>query len=331
VVGVLGTIAAIALATAILANELPPPVSPIDPSEDNGVPLSAHPGMVAMYAVALAAYAGAAVGFARRAERTGDPLMGWLAAGMVLAGFARLNYALFPTAYSAWVYTGDILRICSSLALFAGLAAEVARYERGMARAAVLDDRRRIARDLHDGLAQELSFIANESRRARRAPGVPERESAVLDRIATAAQRALDESRDAILALSRDDDEPLDAALARAAEDVAGRMGGDVRLELDPRAELAPAARDALVRIVREAMTNAFRHGRASAVEVTLSVGSGIRLEVSDDGAGFDPAAEERGGGFGLTSMRERAEALGGELLVMSRPGEGARVEVVLP
>ncbi len=83
---------------------------------------------------------------------------------------------------------------------------------------------------------------------------------------------------------------------------------------------------------VSEAVTNAVRHGNADEVTVELSNGDGIRLCVVDGGTGFDPSEAGRPGhGFGLTSMRERAEALGGRLTIDSRPGAGTRVEVSLP
>ena len=89
-------------------------------------------------------------------------------------------------------------------------------------------------------------------------------------------------------------------------------------------------AREALIRIVREAVTNAARHGHATEVRVELENGNGLRLVVADDGQGFDSDAP-RGGGFGIIGMRERAEALGGVFTLSSEPGEGTAIEVVLP
>jgi signal transduction histidine kinase len=111
------------------------------------------------------------------------------------------------------------------------------------------------------------------------------------------------------------------------------RSGMRVRLDLQPAVDAPPAVREAFARIVREATSNAARHGRAREVEVSLSAEDGLRLAISDDGDGFDPAAPPRraGGGFGLTSMRERTETLGGEFSVTSSPGKGTRVEVVVP
>jgi signal transduction histidine kinase len=84
-----------------------------------------------------------------------------------------------------------------------------------------------------------------------------------------------------------------------------------------------------LLRIVREAVTNAARHGEAGQITVRLSNGRGLHLEVKDDGKGFDPV--DRRGGFGLESMRERAIALGGEFRLDSSPGHGTEIQVVLP
>jgi signal transduction histidine kinase len=87
------------------------------------------------------------------------------------------------------------------------------------------------------------------------------------------------------------------------------------------------------VRIVREAVANAARHGRAGRIAVSLTCSHELRLSVADDGCGFDPATRPThpDAGFGLLSMGERAEALGGSLAVRSAPGAGATIEVVLP
>jgi signal transduction histidine kinase len=149
-------------------------------------------------------------------------------------------------------------------------------------------------------------------------------------RIASAADRALDESRRAIAALTRPLDEPLAAVLADVAADVAGRVGLELELDLPEEAVVSPQTREALLRIVREAVTNATRHGGASEISVELAAGEGLRLRVQDNGRGFDAEAVN-GYGFGLTSMRERAEALGGSLTLGPRAGGGTTVEVSLP
>lgn len=226
--------------------------------------LDAHPTLLVLQLVALLLFTAAPVGFLRRAEATGDVLLRWLAAGSLLAAFSRLHYALYPSIYSEWVYTGDVLRLGFYAMLLAG-----------------------------------------------------------------AADRALDESRRAIAALSRDGDDPLDLALAQATHEVAERVGASVKLDLQAGADLAPAQRESLIRIAREAVSNAGRHSGARDVAVCLAVNGRVELRVRDHGIGFDPAATPHGR-FGLVSMRERAEALGAEFQIISSPGGGTSVEVIL-
>ncbi|HEX2505249.1 MAG TPA: ATP-binding protein, partial [Gaiellaceae bacterium] len=131
-------------------------------------------------------------------------------------------------------------------------------------------------------------------------------------------------------ALTRPVDEPLDVALLQAAEEVAHRVGTQVRFDGERVVDVPGDTREALIRIVREAVANAGRHGGAARVSIELANGNGLRLRIIDDGAGFVPGLT-RPGGFGLVSMRERAEALGGSLILESEPGEGTTVEVLVP
>ena len=105
---------------------------------------------------------------------------------------------------------------------------------------------------------------------------------------------------------------------------VGDRLGVPITLTLDEAVVVAPAVRDGLVGVAREAVTNAARHSGSPTVQVTLSH---RRLTVGDDGSGFDPAYG-RPGGFGLTSMRERADAIRAALTITSAPGHGTCVEV---
>ena len=218
----------------------------------------------------------------------------------------------------------------SALALFGTVVAVRRRARDGRhVNAAVECERRRIARDIHDSLAQDLAFIAARVRVLERDPTASVR----LDHLAIAATRALEHSRTTISTLTRPLDEPLDAALARNATEVAERHGGHADLHLQPGVVVPPATRESLVMILREAVANAMRHGRAGSVDVSLSQQSWLRLRVTDDGRGFDAAARAArpDAGFGLQSMEERAQALGGGLVVRSAPGAGTTIEVVLP
>ncbi|HXG77025.1 MAG TPA: ATP-binding protein, partial [Gaiellaceae bacterium] len=319
-------LAGIAAGVALAGTRLPVGVE-TELAGDPGRPhLDGHPAVLAVQLVTMALFAAAAVGFARRAARTGDELLRWLALGAVFGAFARVNYFLYPSLYSDWVYTGDVFRLLFYGSLLVGAAREIHGYWRSLAHTAVLEERRRIARDLHDGAAQELAFIL---RRLRALRGV---EEALVAPVLAAAERGLEESRRAIAALSRPLDEPLDRALAAAVEHVAARAGVRLVLDLAENVRVAPDLREGLVRIACEAVNNAATHSGAGLVRVELENGDAIRLRVEDEGAGFDPAslAPSAGRGFGLASMRERAEQLGARLTIDTRPGAGTRVEVEL-
>ena len=279
--------------------------------------------MLVSQALGMALYGIAAFGFARRAERTADELMAWLAAASTLAAFSRLNYFLFPSLYSAWVYTGDFLRLGFYGLILAGALREIAAYQHELAEIAVLRERRRIARELHDGLAQELVFIKSQAGRLR------DHDASRAAQIRAAADRALDESRHAILTLARPVDVTLDTSVAQAAEDSAGREGIDLKLELAPGVRAPDAVHETLMRIVREAMANAVRHGGAKSVTVRLANADGLQLSIEDDGSGL--GASENNPGFGLVSMRERAHALGGDFQISERAGGGVCVKVRMP
>ena len=281
--------------------------------------------VLVLQGVFFALYAAAAVGFAWRARARRDELLMWVAAAAALSAVARVDYALFPSLDPRYVSLGDIMRLVSFLILAVGILREAAVAQRRAADARVFEERRRLARDLHDGLAQELAYIRVESQReGATAPGVG-------DRLAAAATRALEESRVAIAALSRPADEPLADTLLHAAQGVAGRAGATVTCDAEGDRRVDDDTCNALVRIVREATTNAVRHGQAQTVRLVVRTGPPLLVTVTDDGSGFDPGQADRGDSFGLTSMRERAETLGGTLTVSSWPGGPTRVEVRLP
>jgi signal transduction histidine kinase len=277
----------------------------------------------------------AGVTFARRAAREGDELQFWLGLGATIAGVGYLNYVLFPSIYTDFLYAGDIFRIAAVIAWGVGTIRVIGAYQTAYAESAVLDERRRVARDLHDGVAQELSFISSQmhwligetKRNGGRSDGFRETSGLIME----AVQRALDESRGAISALSRPVHEPLHLALAHTAEEVTGRLGANLELRLDDRIAVTPQSEEALTRILREAISNAVRHGRARTVTVELHNGDGIHLKVSDDGTGFDPSSPTSESSYGLISMRERTETLGGVFKLSAQPGHGTSVEVRLP
>jgi signal transduction histidine kinase len=273
------------------------------------------------------ALAAAATGFAIRAARRQDPLLAWMAAGVALLGVSRADYALFPSEFSNYIYIGDFIGLAGFLTLVAGAAVETLGAQKAVAEAAVKEERRRLARDLHDGLAQELAFITAQTRRlfgSRNGAGGGEE-------LLAAAERALEESRLAISGLIRRGNEPLERTMTQAATSTAARAGVEVAFDIAPGIDVSPDVRQALLRVQSQAIVNAAVHGRARVVRIRLRAEPRLLLSVVDDGQGFDPAAPRRADSFGLASMEERAQALGGELKVESSPGAGTRIELVLP
>ncbi|MFD8145009.1 sensor histidine kinase [Streptomyces sp. NPDC059708] len=208
--------------------------------------------------------------------------------------------------------------------------AELAVAERG---AGILAERERLAREIHDTLAQGLSSIQLLLRAAERT--LPEDAPAAehIARAREAAQENLAEARRFVRALTPPDLEhgSLAAALERLCS---GAPGPRVRFSVSgaPR-ELPTPYEVALLRIAQSALANVVRHARADRAEITLSfMDTSVALDVVDDGRGFDPARAASGeGGFGLPAMRARAESLGGLFTVESDPGQGTAVAVTLP
>ncbi|PFG38228.1 signal transduction histidine kinase [Georgenia soli] len=300
---------------------LPPALDASPPPSAQRPVITGHSLLLVSHGLTALCFGIASVAFAVHAARRHDELLRWVGPALALGACARLNYLLFPSLYSDWLYTGDLLRTGCYLLLLVGAGREIGEYWSSQAQAAVLEDRRRLARELHDGVVQELGYIRAEARVS--APGSAER-------IVASADRALDEARGAIDALGRSVDEPLGAMLQRAARQVSERHGGRLDTELDLSVTADAEQRHALVRITREAVSNALRHGRAQQVVLTVENGErGRRLTVRDDGLGFDvEAARRQARGYGLTSMRDRASALPGTLTIESRHGEGTEVSV---
>jgi signal transduction histidine kinase len=147
---------------------LPPVVDPaVDLTDSRRVVLAGHPAALAAQLASGLLYAVAAAAFTRHARETPDELVRWLGAGCALAAVARVDYLLFPSLYSDFVHLGDVLRLGFYLCLLVGAAREVRSY---WARAAVLEDRRRLARDLHDGLTQELTYLYAQAQRLQKHP-----------------------------------------------------------------------------------------------------------------------------------------------------------------
>ncbi|MFF4340972.1 sensor histidine kinase [Kitasatospora sp. NPDC001540] len=193
-----------------------------------------------------------------------------------------------------------------------------------------LAERQRLAREIHDTLAQGLAGIVLLAREARGADGGGTDAAApLLDEIERTASANLAEARRFVHALTPPalDGTTLADALRRLAD------GADAAFHRDGEPYPLPVeAEVALLRLTQEALANAVRHAHAAHVAVTLAyLDDAVTLDVYDDGTGFDPATAPAPGSFGLHGMHERIAALGGTLTVESAPGEGTAVAATLP
>ncbi|MBB6173842.1 signal transduction histidine kinase [Nocardiopsis mwathae] len=208
-------------------------------------------------------------------------------------------------------------------------------------RAGVLAERERLAREIHDTLAQGLSSIVLLLRSAEGT--VRTDPDAALDRISearAAAAENLDEARGFVRGLTAPpalSGGSLAEALRRLCSRVATESGIDCRCRVEGDAVPLPADYEvALLRAAQASLANVAAHSGAGTAVVTLAyLGSEVTLDVFDDGRGFDPAGVERsrpdGTGYGMRGLRDRIAALGGRLQIESAPGEGTAVAVALP
>jgi signal transduction histidine kinase len=281
----------------------------------------------------------------RLAARHGEPRGGELARlPLEYRGVAVGELVVAPRSASEPLGAAD-LRLLSDLARQAGVAAHAValtrdlRHSRERLVATREEERRRLRRDLHDGLGPTLAGIALEleSARALIEPD-PDAARELLGRLKVEVQQAIADIR----RIAHDLRPPAldELGLVAAVREQAARIGvgangaanaGALRIEVEAPAALPPlpaAVEVAAYRIAQEALTNVSRHAAAGRCQVRIDVNGALELEVSDDGGGL-PA--ERGAGVGLTSMRERAEELGGSFSVESARGGGTVVRATLP
>jgi signal transduction histidine kinase len=196
----------------------------------------------------------------------------------------------------------------------------------GASEVSLAQETRRVAADVHDLVMQDLSLALASARQLEDDPAVALRASAVV----TAAERALAGAREVLESLSSRNRRPVAQAVeesVRAAARATPFTFDSTKATSDAQPDQATF--DALVHIGREAVTNAVKHGRSAAVVVVLEHDDEWRLQIDDDGVGFDPA--ERSTGFGLESISRHAEALGGRMTVTSARGKGTSVKAQLP
>jgi PAS domain S-box-containing protein len=222
-----------------------------------------------------------------------------------------------------------------SIADEVGVAVENARLHEQAQELAVVRERERLARELHDSVTQSLYSLTLLAEAGQRhiGAGEVERVGEYLGRLGEIAQQALKEMRLLVyqlrpLVLKR---EGLVGALQERLDAVEKRAGVDARLLVEGPVVLPAFVEDELYRIAQEALTNALKHAAPTLVRVTIRAEDNhVSLLVQDNGRGFDPQSAEKEGGMGLVSIRERTEKLGGSFAVVSWPGEGTIVRVDL-
>jgi PAS domain S-box-containing protein len=234
-------------------------------------------------------------------------------------------------------FVNDEQGLAASLANQTALAIENARLRVQAEQAAVMQERQRLARELHDSVSQALYGIGLGARTARKLleqgavdPDVRTSLDAPLDYVLSLADAGLTEMRALIFELHPDalEKEGLVAALQRQAKTVRARHKLAVEVDLCEEPDVGLDVKEALYRIAQEAMNNIVKHARAGRIDLQLRCRDGtLLLDVADDGIGFDPDRAYPGH-LGLRSMRERVVQLGGELSIESAPGEGAVVRV---
>ena len=225
------------------------------------------------------------------------------------------------------------LAVLQSLAHQAAAAIENARlYERAQ-QLAVIEERNRLARDLHDSVTQAVYGVTLYAEAAARllSAGKVETAASHLRELRSTAQQALREMRSLIFELRPPDLEKdgLVAALQARLESVEGRTGLETAFKVEGELSMPMAIQQELYRIAQEALNNALRHAQAHSVRLYLKQDRDqVVLEIADDGVGFDPSSAGEHGGMGLRGMEERVARMAGRLAVDSQPGVGTTVRV---
>jgi signal transduction histidine kinase len=265
---------------------------------------------------------------------------------MLIGAFSEIHFYFYPGIYGGIVTTSEALRLAFFVVLLLGINAEsrsdlralrsayaaLDRLRLSEAERATLEERTRLARELHDGLAQDLWFA--KLKHERLVPHVPEEHKPLATEVTQAIDAAIAEAKQAVVTMraAEERDRSLEELVGRTVDDFASRSGVRADLSVADLPDSLPArAQVEVLRILQEALTNVRKHADATVVRVTAEMSAGIfTLNVMDNGRGFRPE-ETSGDGLGVQGMRERARLLGGDLRVMSEPSGGTSVVLTVP
>ena len=285
--------------------------------------------VVGCHALAMVLLVVTATRFLVRPGRDGHEGRLLAAVSLLLAG-VQLDEISHPFVAAAELSTTCMLRVVAFGLLLTLALKRSRRAQAHSIEAAVGQERQRIARDLHDGLAQDLAFIVAYGQRLQSDFG-PEHPLMV------AASRALAVSRGALVDLSASTEDSTGAALRQVADELSRRFEVEVAVVVEDDGVatddvgLDVGSRGEIVRIAREAVVNAVQHGGAHRVEISLvRRGREVTLRVRDDGCGLGPEGLQRRHGFGVPTMRARAESLGGRLTAAAGSLGGTELAVIV-
>ncbi len=265
------------------------------------------------------------------------PMRSLLAVPIICKGPFRGNLYLTEKA-TAPRFSAEDEETLARFATAAATAIDNAHLSEQLRSLAIAEERVRIAREMHDGMAQILAYVNAKAQavQAHLARGRYDEAARQLDQLADAAREVYTDAREGINALRTELGPGLDfrQALEQYLERWQSQSGIAGRLKVEGELQLPATVELQLLRILQEALANARKHSGAQNVEVALRQHDGrVFASVVDDGSGFDPAGLKRSGfpRFGLAIMRERAESIDGRLDVSSQPGGGTQVRIEIP
>lgn len=265
------------------------------------------------------------------------PPMGSLLGVPIRVGGKTVGNFYLTEKEGASEFSDEDQELVEMFALHAGIAIQNARLHQEVQKLAIVDERLRISRDLHDGIIQSIYAVSLSLE------DVPELIDEDASEAASRVDRAIDrlhttiaEIRTFIVGLGPDADGGLRSALELLARELLAGSGVELEIDLSGAAvldgRLSPEAGHELSQIAREALSNVARHSGASRASLSLQVeGNSAILEVRDDGKGFDPRRRLGSGHFGLANLRDRSAAVAATLAIESEPGAGTRIIVRLP
>jgi signal transduction histidine kinase len=234
-------------------------------------------------------------------------------------------------------FSAEDQELVEMFALHAGIAIQNARLHEEVQKLAIVDERLRISRDLHDGIIQSIYAVSLSLEEVLELietdqAGASGRVDRAIDRLHT----TIGDIRQFIVGLGPEREAGLPAALESLARELLSGVDVDISLDVMDagglQGRLAPQAEHELVQIAREALSNVARHSHARHASMAVNLSDdAVVLRVEDDGIGFDPGQRLDGTHFGLANLRDRAGAFGGTIAIDSEPGNGTRIIVRLP